>query len=374
MLGTVINVTLHEMGHASAVLLAQSPLYTVEIGMGPTAARFKLGKFPFHIRWFPQSGIVMWGPNSFRHQKLQRAFVTLAGMMVTLSIFGLNFLVLNSMDLREDVHSSARWFVYLWAGITASTFLLMCGSWIPFWSQRDGRWFQTDALRLLSLPWMTRDEIYEAARTIQIRGHMQEMLDPDIKTADEAIANANRQPDDIKALFNACYHLHMAGNVKAMEFVRAALELPAPDSFTRGILLNFMITIGLDHNLLALQSKGRTWLEESYEMDRIGVGNLATYGAGLIDFNEDAEGMKILKDVIKRAKSPINLTYTHVFLAIGYKKTGEIKRARFHAGRAVKHFPQCYAIRRIIDLLPPQPEASKATYSELIRQEQADRN
>jgi hypothetical protein len=359
-LGGVVNLVLHELSHASAVRLVRSPVYIVEIGLGPTVSTFSFLGFPFHIRSFPSSGIVRWGPNSTRFPRLQRAVVTFAGMFTTLIAFGLVLLVLHKMDLRNDVFSSARWFMAFWAGVTGSTILLLCGSWIPHHLKRDGRSIPTDALNLLRLPWLTHDYLYEQIRSTQITEEARKALDPSIKSVENALANAATHPKELKALFNACYHLHSKGDPRAMDFAQAALDLPTEGIVSRGIRIDFLITIGLDHGLLTTVPHGRALLEESFEEDRTGLGNLATYGAGLIDFNEDERGLKILEDVARRAKNPVNLAYTHLFLAIGKKKKNLTDEARNHAKKTADFYPQCPGLKRISDLLEPLSDKEKS--------------
>jgi len=187
-----------------------------------------------------------------------------------------------------------------------------------------------------------------------MRIEIQKWTDPAIKSIESGIENAIRHPRDSRANFNAWLQLIFKNDSRAMSFARASLDETPPTSPSRKFMLDVLVSTGLDYDLLRVEPNGRALLEESLALDRSGLGNLATYGAGLIDLNEDDAGRMILIDVTTRSESPINLAYAHTFLAIADKKAGNLSSARAHAAKAKKHFASCPCLKRIADLLEPE--------------------
>ncbi len=357
LVGYLVNLITHELGHASAALFLKCPVYVVEVGVGPTLINsFKFLGLPWRLRSYPTSAIVRWGPTSLNRARLQHAFVTSAGPLVSLLLFAPQVLVFNSFNVHEDYWTPLHWPMAFWTGLLGSSVAILCGTCLPYYFKRDGRMIPTDAMKLITLPWQSNETIYEQVKAVRINLHAEKLFDAGVKSPEEALAMVDKNPDDLKALITASQLLHAKGDPRGLELARQSLAVVGPED--RGIVIDFYVTICLNLGCLPTEPNGWEILQESYEEDKIGIGNRITYAAGLIDFGNDAEGLPILEEAVKKAKVPINLAYTHLFLAIVKKKAGDTKSAGEHAAKAAKFYPSCPGLKRVADLLPPKPLAS----------------
>jgi hypothetical protein len=64
--------------------------------------------------------------------------------------------------------------------------------------------------------------------------------------------------------------------------------------------------------------------------------------------------------VLEKTTSTIDKTYANIFLALAEKQQGNLNLAREHAEKAAQLDPNCPALKRVSDLLSPQPETEKA--------------
>jgi hypothetical protein len=84
-----------------------------------------------------------------------------------------------------------------------------------------------------------------------------------------------------------------------------------------------------------------------------------TRGSILVDLGRIDEGKALLHEVLIKTTSPIDKSYSHIFLAMAAKQEGNLELAREHAEKAAGINSASPALKRVSDLLPAKPEDDK---------------
>ena len=158
--GFVIASIAHEFAHFFAARAVGGFVRKVEIGSGALLFKFLLWGTPWEIHESLRSGLVYHFITTEKKARLKLATITAAGPIVSLALVAAMVAVLVFLNPFTSVpHSSPYYLFAFLCGFTAPCLLFLPGILIPFSYRRGERTIKTDALNLLTIPWLSNEEI-----------------------------------------------------------------------------------------------------------------------------------------------------------------------------------------------------------------------
>lgn len=142
----VVQLAVHEAGHALMARWLGWQVREVVIGMGRTVARVEVGGLPVELRLAPTMGYVLPRPSNLENFRVKNALVYFAGPGIELLVLAVLVAVVGPGPLfDESVETGMIAVKMLAAVIVASTFMNL---W-PHETQVGGRFVANDGLGIL---------------------------------------------------------------------------------------------------------------------------------------------------------------------------------------------------------------------------------
>ena len=312
--GMILAVCVHEFAHALAVRAVGGHLYGIEIGSGRLLVQFPVLGTKCRVHASLISGAVWYGLTSPLNLRRKFAFITASAPVATVALcvlcLGLlAWLVQSRADLPAKLVAFAT-------GLTGSTFFYLPGTLLPFHFNYHGQRLKTDALKLLTIPWMTDVEIANHVRLNLELVETREWMDTGLSSLEAALARVEVAPDDPKALFTAAQWLRDARDARALAFSRALLKLPAKSDAARALFLDLYLTVCLDLNHIAGNDEADRYSKELLALKPDDLSTRGTRGSVLVDLGHLAEGDEVLREVLARSTRNSDKAYAYIFRAL----------------------------------------------------------
>jgi hypothetical protein len=347
----------HELAHFFAALFVGGHVHKIQIGSGKVLGTFRLMGTACEVHESLRSGLVLFSITSAKQARMKLAFVTGAAPLASLVLAGVSIALLFFI-CPLDQSSSSIWyypFPYL-VGWTLPCVLFLPGVLLPYRYQYAGRTMETDAMRLLAIPWLTDAEIEKRISAAQTLLTIRDEIDPSTISLDQALERAEATPNDQLAVCTAAAFLREACDPRVLIYYKELVTL-FPSSTKRTQFIDQYLTCSLEMD--AVSSNSAEMDQLSQELLASNPGNISVVGTGgsiLVDIGRIDEGKAMLIQVLEKTESLFDKSYTNIFLALAEKKQGNLDLARDYADRSAKLDPNCPALKRVSDLLSPRPE------------------
>jgi hypothetical protein len=350
--GFIAASWVHELAHFFTARAVGAYVRKIQIGSGDLVASFRIFGTPCEVLESLRSGAVFYYILSAKNAREKMALVTAAAPIASLLLFAIS---LDVVYVLHPLVSESPTIFYLFpfaSGFVATCFSFLPGILIPYSYSYGGRRMETDALRLLTLPRLSDEKIAQMVATGQTTLAVDEEIDPATTSFAEALTRADKTPTDPRAISTAILFLRGQDDPRALDYFQRLEKLPVTGrERTRNI--DQYITYCLERDRVRDFPDEMDRLSRELVMaDPDSISVKGTRGCVLLDLGRPEQSVPMLEEVRVKSVNPVDLAYTHVFLALAAKAQGNLDLARGYAELAAQVDHPFYALGRISDLLP----------------------
>jgi len=350
--GFVGATWVHELAHFFAAHFVGGHVHKIQIGSGKVLGTFRFMGAICEVHESLRSGLVLYSITSANRARMKLAFITGAAPLASLILAG------GSVELlmfiwRLDQSSSSIWHYAfpLLVGWTLPCVLFLLGVLLPYRYQYAGRKMETDAMRLLTIPWLTDTEIEKRISAAQTLLTIGDEIDPTTISLDQAMERAEAEPNNQLAVSTAAAFLREAHDPRVLTYYKKLVVL-FPQSTKRTQFLDQYLTYLLEVDAVSSNSDEMDQLsQELIEANPNNISVKGTRGSILIDIGRIEEGKTMLIEVLNKTESLFDKSYANSFLALAEKQQGNLELARDYAERSARMDPDCLVLKRVSDLL-----------------------
>ena len=348
----------HELAHFFAAHFVGGHVHKIQIGSGKVLGTFRFMGAACEIHESLRSGFVLYSITSAKRARMKLAFVTGAAPIASLILAGSSVALLMFIwPLDQSATSVCYYFFPYLVGWTLPCVLFLPGVLLPYRYEYAGRKMETDAMRLLTIPWLTDVEIEKRINAAQTLLTIRDEIDPTTVSLAQALERAKAAPNDQLAVSTAAAFLREASDPRVLIYYKKLVTL-FPSSTKRTQFIDQYLTCSLEMD--AVSSNSAEMDQLSQELIAANPGNVSvmgTRGSILVDIGQIDEGKAMLIEVLEKTDSSFDISYTNIFLALAEKKQGNLELARKYAEQSAKLDPNCPALKRVSGLLSPRPES-----------------
>jgi len=177
-------------------------------------------------------------------------------------------------------------------------------------------------------------------------------------TLPELLILQERNPANSVLLYHVFHKMQIDKDPRQVEYLRKlSSDSNLPEQYISQIIDGFLT------NQLTLGPSNQSEIIAELSIKLLKLDDClttrGTHGSILIDLGRIKEGQEILNDVLIKTTSNVDKTYANIFLALAAKQESNLELARELARKATMLDPNCPALKRVSDLLSPEPENEK---------------
>ena len=344
------GIIVHELGHLCGCLLAGWKPLSVHFGSGRSRTLFHRGDTSFQIGLNPFNGLVRVVAVKRDFYRLKYFLIVLAGPVATAAL-ALTALALSIMDLPPLFH-------YL-AGLCMITqFMLLAGLIIPHITRIDGQRRPNDSLLLWKILRMKKTQV--ETNFIQHRKALAVFYLKQDRIADataviEPAPQLPAGPLNVKLQLLYLQLMAVEKFQEARESMRHLSREMEGDAKIRAETLDALACIPLFSGYMellddAMDCIGRALIEAPEMITLKGTKASLLVEKGRLD-----EGMSMLEEVLAKTESDNDRAICKYYMALAYRRKGEVNRAHEWLRDAQKFAPQCLVRQRISQELALSP-------------------
>jgi membrane-associated protease RseP (regulator of RpoE activity) len=159
-LGWLVMLPVHELGHALMTRMLGWYVGQLVIGFGPTLKRFQWGHTTVELRLFPLEGFVRSAPRDANHPRLKHVLIYFAGPGIELVVLGL---VAAGLGLDTLLSESNDYTVIALQALCMSIIVGVFVNLFPHAAQTQNGWVANDGLGIIRSLFLPESALLESA-------------------------------------------------------------------------------------------------------------------------------------------------------------------------------------------------------------------
>jgi hypothetical protein len=356
--GFFVSSVIHELAHFFTARYVGAFVRKIKIGSGRLLTTFRFMGTRCDIAESLKSGAVYYFLLSREGARTRMFLITASAPWASLLLAAVAVTLVVSAQPVTSPATLLYYFYPVLVGFTAPCVFFLPGVLIPLRYSYGGRIMESDAMKLLTIPFYTDERIAENVMTGAKLFELENEFDPETVSLKEALENADAAPEDPRALGTAIAFLRITDDPRTAVYFQKLIALPLSPA-NRIRFVDQFVTWCLDANAVVERKDEIDRLSlELFSADPDNVTVAGTRGSALIDLGRVEEGKALLHHVLAKSAEVIDKTYSHVFLALAAKAEENSMLAREHAVAAEKLDPACPVLKRVADLLEPEVRRS----------------
>ncbi len=339
----ILTILPHELGHAIVGRLAGWRVFSVVVGIGKQALKFKLFGIFFIFNWLPVGGLTQSAPMDKRWYRTKRFLMIAAGPAVNAGIAGLIFFI-----WQDTWREFGFWGLPPLARICFFTNLwVMASNLLPRKSKISRR--NTDGMQLLKTFSKNPDEMEEFgagrfAMEAAIRRDEYKDLPGALEWCNKGLALFPKNYSLLTVNGSLC--LDIGDYPRAREaFLQHLSGETKPGGKRYAILNNIAYADALINDPLLLP-EADAYSKEAYNGLPWSPPIIGTRGTVLVAMGQIEEGIKLLKESFEKHDAPRGKAENAGHLAVAYARLGDFHQAAEYLKLTEQFNPECLLIKR----------------------------
>ena len=352
--GLIISIpltVLHELTHAMLARVLKFSVYAIHLGIGKVLFSGRNFGIDWTIRLIPSSAVTLISGPEMRRYRLRIFLIHLAGPAFHAFLIGL------LLWMKTAVGFSGWFFdLFLWTNICLLTLNLFSHK-AQFATGSAG----TDGWAMLNVFRLTPEDLQRRCANFYILETVCSIesgkLEAGCEIAEKGLAIYPDNPDLMNALGYAYVNLHRYE--KSRQIFSHALntdeELPIA---TKAMLLKNIAFADIMLDDPELLPEADSFSEQAYQMLSWEPSITGTRGGVLIYLNQLDEGIKLLKEALKKSLDKRGKATDACLIALGEWNRGKKNESETYIALAKQLDPECYLIEHVKNkmLHKPYPE------------------
>jgi tetratricopeptide (TPR) repeat protein len=333
LIGFIVVIPIHELGHALAGALVGYQVRAVMVGVGPSLLAFTVAGVSVQIKVLPLGGVTLGLPRRESWLRLRQWIFSAGGLTANLLLY---FALERAYGRGGGLHDGTHPFAAVTAAVNWAVLLLNL---IPF---RSNEGWASDGYSLLTIPFWGRGRIEEARAAVESVPLLEALARDDLDTAARVLEGLRtRYPEQPRVALFAGNVLHRQGDHQAARV--AWREGLARETFAPRIALfknnvAFVdVVIGDEEGLREADALSAEALASNPEMAAF----QGTRGALLARLGRPAEALPLLRSAIRATKTKDGQAYDRASLVSALARLGRLEEAQRELDEVRSLNPTC---------------------------------
>ncbi len=347
-----IALALHEGAHALLALTLKFKIFEIRLGSGRLQKVWKWRGCFIRLFPIPYCGWVLIAAPGARWYRLRRAAITAAGPLAN-AILCAGLIRLGESQfgkpsgIRDEFESAL---------LLVSAWFLLWSVW-PRSSTLYGRRVYSDGYRILQLPFLSKEKVYEETAHFYWHQAGQLIGNGEKKRALRLLRKGARKLAAASNWEGCCTFASMYADAGEVDLARTMfLEVldaskTEPNSNIRTIAGDGLACLALYHDRPDLLPEARGVMEDLVATFPTTITLKGTLGSILVELGEAEKAEALLREVLHSSRSPIDQAICTAYLARIAMCAGDHESARQHAHKATSFLHTPGGPQRLVERL-----------------------